>query len=145
MAALLDVNVLVALFDPTHVHHEAAHAWFGAARDSGWATCPITELGFVRVLSNPAYSGRRTAALDAAQRLARFAASGGHVFWQDAASLRDDRAFDLARVRGHRQLTDLYLLAAAVANGGALATFDRTIPRASVVGATEEHLVVIGA
>ena len=53
LASLLDVNVLVALFDPDHVHHEAAHVWFAATRGAGWATCPLTENGVVRVLSNP--------------------------------------------------------------------------------------------
>jgi toxin-antitoxin system PIN domain toxin len=144
MALLLDVNVLVALFDPTHVHHETAHAWFGRARASGWATCPITELGLIRVLSNPAYPGRRTTASDGRHRLSQFASSGGHVFWPDAFSLRDDQIFDLGAV-GHRQLTDIYLLGTAVANRGALATLDRSIVRTAVGSATAEHLVVIAA
>jgi toxin-antitoxin system PIN domain toxin len=143
MVALLDVNLLVALFDPTHVHHHIAHQWFGPARARGWATCPITELGLVRVLSNPAYSGRRTTAGDARQRLAQFTASGGHHFWSDTVSLRDE-FFDLAPLRGHRQLTDVYLLGTAVANRGALVTFDRGIARACVPSATADHLVVIG-
>ncbi len=54
--ALLDVNVLLALFDPDHIHHEAAHRWFARSRESGWASCPLTENGVVRILSNPAYS-----------------------------------------------------------------------------------------
>jgi predicted nucleic acid-binding protein len=69
VVTLLDVNVLVALFDPVHVHHEAAHKWFGQNRKSGWATCPLTENGMVRVLSNPAYPGRRTTVHDAIRRL----------------------------------------------------------------------------
>jgi toxin-antitoxin system PIN domain toxin len=145
MVALLDVNVLVALFDPTHVHHEAAHEWFGPTRNRGWATCPITELGLIRVLSNPVYSGRRTTALDARHRLAQFAGSGQHYFWPDTVSLRDDDVFDLASMMGHRQLTDLYLLGTAVANRGVLATFDRGIARACVKSATTEHVIVIGA
>lgn len=52
---LPDVNVLIALFDPAHVHHESAHLWFTTARGAGWAACPITENGFIRVVSNPAY------------------------------------------------------------------------------------------
>lgn len=70
MVALLDVNVLVALFDPAHVHHDAAHAWFGEHCAQGWATCALTENGLVRVLSNPAYPGRRTS-LDAYARIKR--------------------------------------------------------------------------
>ena len=80
---LLDVNVLVALFDPSHIHHEAAHAWFGPRREEGWATCPLTENGMVRVLSNPAYPGRRTTVADAVSRLTAFAASGHRKFWPD--------------------------------------------------------------
>ena len=60
MIALLDVNVLVALFDPAHLHHEAAHVWFGRNRSRRWATCPLTENALVRVLSNPSYPGRCT-------------------------------------------------------------------------------------
>ncbi len=74
------MNVLVALFDPAHIHHDAAHDWFGAHREDGWATCPLTENGFVRVLSNPAYPGRRTTVADAVDRLGRLARSGGHTF-----------------------------------------------------------------
>lgn len=145
MAFLLDVNVLVALFDPTHVHHEQAHDWFGPIRAQGWATCPITEIGLIRVLSNPAYSGRRTTAVDVARRLTQFAASEGHVFWPNTVSLRDDHLFDLACMMGYRQLTDVYLLATAVANRGALATFDRSIGRGCVDGAKADNLVVIGS
>jgi len=65
MVALLDVNVLVALFDPAHLHYEAAHAWFGANRKNRWATCAPTENAFVRVPSNPAYAGSRTTVEDA--------------------------------------------------------------------------------
>ena len=90
MTHLLDVNVLVALFDPAHLHHDAAHCWFEAEGRSGWATCPITENGFVRVLTNPAYPGRKTTVADAADRLRRFTGSGGHAFWADDVSLLDE-------------------------------------------------------
>jgi predicted nucleic acid-binding protein len=70
--ALLDVNVLVALFDPSHVHHEAAHAWFGLNRKARWATCALTENAFVRILSNPAYPGHRTTVEDGVARLRSF-------------------------------------------------------------------------
>jgi uncharacterized protein len=70
--ALLDVNVLVALFDPDHVHHEAAHGWFAANRAAGWATCPLTENGLIRVLSNPAYAVTPETPAAIVQRLAAF-------------------------------------------------------------------------
>ena len=141
--ALLDVNVLVALFDPDHVHHDVAHDWFADAGRSGWATCPLTEAGFVRVLSNPAYGGTLSRAVDLADRLRRFSGSGGHVFWPDEVSLLDASLFDLPRVTGHRQLTDVYLLGVAHTRGGCLATFDRTIPVRAVKGATAASMEVI--
>ncbi|MDX9734368.1 MAG: PIN domain-containing protein [Thermoanaerobaculia bacterium] len=143
--ALLDVNVLVALFDPDHVHHEAAHAWFAPNRGVGWATCPLTENGVVRVLSNPAYGAEpeRPGALLA--RLRSFCVSGGHVFWPDDVSLRSARTLRAGAALSHATLTDLYLLALAVAHDGRLATFDRRIPVAAVAGAEKVHLDVIPA
>ncbi len=142
--ALLDVNVLVALFDPDHVHHEIAHDWFADHRHHGWATCPITENGLVRVLSNPAYAGStlRPAAVTGA--LAQFRASGDHTFWPATLSLTDESAFDLSVASGHGQLTDVYLLGLARAMSGCLATFDRTIPIKAVIGATAAQLQIIG-
>ena len=143
--ALLDVNVLVALFDPDHVHHEAAHAWFAPSRSEGWATCPLTENGVVRILSNPAYrtEPERPGALLA--RLRTFCASGGHVFWPDDVTLRSGRALRAGAALSHATLTDVYLLALAVAHGGRLATFYRRIPVAAVAGAAKAHLEVIPA
>jgi hypothetical protein len=144
--ALLDVNVLVALFDPDHVHHELAHDWFADNRRHGWATCPVTESGFLRVLSNPAYGISEVARPgDLVARLRRFCASGHHQFWPDAVSLRDEMLFDLAMVAGHRQLTDVYLLGLAKKEGGRLATFDRTIPLKAVKGLRPDVLAVITA
>jgi toxin-antitoxin system PIN domain toxin len=144
LAALLDVNVLVALFDPNHVHHELAHDWFADHRHYGWATCPITENGLVRVLSNPTYADAplRPSAVTAA--LAKFRGSGHHSFWPATLSLTDERVFDVSVASGHTQLTDVYLLGLARAMKGCLATFDRTIPVKSVVGATAAHLEIIG-
>ncbi len=142
--ALLDVNVLVALFDPDHVHHELAHDWFADHRQHGWATCPITENGLVRVLSNPAYAGSalRPAAVTGA--LAQFRSSGDHTFWPATLSLTDDSVFDLSVASGHGQLTDVYLLGLAGTMSGCLATFDRTIPIKAVIGATAAQLQIIG-
>lgn len=145
MVALLDVNVLVALFDPVHTHHEAAHQWFSQNRKAGWATSPITENGLVRVLSNPSYPGRRTTVRDAISRLVAFRESGDHSFWPDSATLCDRLLIHPTHLLGHKQLTDVYLLALAVKNGGCVATFDRSIPLASVAGAGKRHLAVLGA
>jgi toxin-antitoxin system PIN domain toxin len=142
--ALLDVNVLVALFDPDHVHHEAAHGWFAEQRPNGWATCPITENGLIRVLTHPGYAAAGGGASEIVGRLRAFCGSGHHRFWGDEVSLRDARLFRLRAVLS-RQLTDVYLLGLATHKGGCLATFDRGIPRDSVVGATGDHLVIIGS
>ncbi len=142
--ALLDVNVLVALFDPDHVHHEAAHAWFSVNRPSGWATCPLTENGLVRVLSNPAYMPLHEPPAGIVRRLNAFCATSGHTFWADDVSLLNRRLFRVAPAT-HRQVTDIYLLGLAKKKGGRLATFDGRIPLSPVVGAEGRHLVVIQA
>ena len=141
-AALLDVNLLVALFDPDHIHHDDAHHWFGEHRQDGWATCPLTELSLIRILSNPTYwpEGERSAA--AIERFRVFRESGDHQFWRDSLELTDD-IFDLSFLKGHRQLTDVYLLGLAVKRNGRLATFDRTIPTRAVKGADRDTLLVI--
>lgn len=140
---LLDVNVLIALFDPDHVHHEIAHDWFGDNRAAGWATCPLTEIGFLRVLSNPARGGEIRAVAELVARLRKFCASGQHHFWPDSISLHDERVFDASLVRGHKQLTDVYLLGLAVKRGGRLVTFDHSVPLGAVKGARRESLEVV--
>jgi toxin-antitoxin system PIN domain toxin len=141
--ALLDVNVLVALFDPNHVHHDIAHEWFAESRAAGWATCPLTENGFVRVLANPAYGSAIRRAPELISRLRRFCRSGHHQFWPDMVSLRDETLFDPAFAGGHGLVTDVYLLGLAHRNHGRLATFDRTIPLKAIVGASRDLLEVI--
>lgn len=141
--ALLDVNLLVALFDPDHIHHELAHDWFAEHRMKGWATCPVTENGFVRVLANPQYGAAVQRPPQLLERLGAFRRSGHHHFWPDAVSLSDDTIFNAALVRGHRQVTDVYLLGLAAKMRGRLATFDGTIPPGAVRIATRDTLQVI--
>ena len=145
LSALLDVNVLVALFDPDHVHHELAHDWFADEGAAAWATCPVTENGLVRVLANPAYHSASLRPAAVLARLRRFCASPTHRFWSEGVSIRDPKLFDLSTAGGHRQVTDIYLLGLAKRHGGRLATFDRTIPLKAVVGAGLGQLRVIGA
>ena len=140
---LLDVNVLVALFDPDHVHHDLAHDWFADQRTSGWATCAMTESGFIRIVSNPKYQADPMRPSAAASQLQKFCASGHHQYWTGMPSLRDDAVFALGAARGHRQITDVCLLGLAKTKSGALATFDRTIPLVAVKGARPEHLAII--
>lgn len=139
MRALLDVNVLLALFDEDHVHHAAARTWLQAEVDDGWATCPITENGFVRILSQPAYPGGISA--PAAMELLAAARGEAHEFWPADVSVLDTVRTD--RVHGPRQLTDLYLLALAVRHDGRFVTFDAHVPRSAVPGAMADHLVVL--
>ncbi len=140
---LPDVNVLVALFDPGHVHHDAAHGWFASVAGGAWATCPLTENGFVRVLSNPGYPGRRTTVADAAARLGQLTLSEHHGFWHDRVSILDPADFTTTDLTGHREITDAYLLGLAVEHDGALVTFDRGVRLTAVVGAEPRHLVVL--
>ncbi len=142
MTFLLDVNVLIALIDPTHLSHDAAHRWFenqGAAR---WATCPITMNGVVRIVGNPKYPNTPGSPAAVAGLLKRFTARAGHVFWSDDVSILDGRYVDTDRLLTSGQITDSYLLALAVARGGRLATLDHRLSVAAVPGG-ENHLQLI--
>jgi toxin-antitoxin system PIN domain toxin len=141
--ALLDVNVLVALFFPDHVHHETAHDWFADHRRAGWATCPITENGFIRVASQQSTGDGLHRPRDLAVTLARFCQDAHCHRWPAAVSLTDTSRFALQFVRGHAQLTDVYLLGVATEMRGCLATFDRTIPLQAVRGASADALQII--
>lgn len=143
MRALLDVNVLLALFDSDHVDHDRARQWLSAGIEHGWASCPITQNGFVRIVSQPRYPNP-VAPAEAIRRLGNATATEHHQFWSCAASLLDPVAIDRTMLLGHRQVTDAYLLAVAVANDGCFATFDDSVPLGAVNGATARHLVVLG-
>ena len=142
-AALLDVNVLIALFHEHHIHHEAAHDWFADHGDRRWATCPLTENAFLRILSDPSQRTIRLPVSTLADHLGRFCRDERHEFWPDAVSMYDDSLFDVSLLHGHRQLTDAYLLGLAVKRGGRLVTFDQSIPISVVRGAARSSLEVI--
>lgn len=127
MTALLDVNVLVALAWPNHIHHARAHAWFASARERGWATTPVTQSGFVRVSSNTAAIPDARTPREATALLRRIVELPGHVFWPDDAAAADEENQAFARVVGYRQVTDAHLLSLAIRRGGRLATFDAGI------------------
>jgi len=141
---LLDVNVLVALFHEAHVHHEAAHDWFEDHAGDGWASCPLTENGVIRILGNPARIGQHVPIARVIELLSRFCEHSRHHFWRDDLSLRA-AAFNAAQIRGHQQIAGVYLLALAVKHGGRLATFDGGVPLGVVKGARREHVAVIAA
>jgi uncharacterized protein len=142
-SALLDVNVLIALFNEHHVHHEPAHDWFANHRGQPWATCPLTENAFIRILADPAQRQAFAPLPLLAHHLDRFCRDKHHEFWPDGVSIRDAALFNLSQVRGHRQVTDVYLLGLAVKRGGRLVTFDRSLPMGAVKGATDASLEVI--
>ncbi|MGI9334421.1 MAG: TA system VapC family ribonuclease toxin [Gammaproteobacteria bacterium] len=142
MRALFDVNVLIAIFDPAHVHHERAHAWLAAEQHHGWATCPLTQNGFVRIISQPRYPNAISTA-DAIGRLRRATGSGTHAFWTDHISIADESRFVEQQFLGPRQVTDLYLLGLAVHNEGRLVTFDQALSTSAVAGASGMHLVTL--
>ena len=131
---LLDVNVLLALFDPRHVHHEPAQRWFEVDGRKGWATCPITENGFIRIASQPSYPSSPGNATVLRKLLTEFCRGSGHTFWADSATLRDDKLFNADVLVAASHVTDVYLLGLAVHNHGRLITFDRRIPAAAVRG-----------
>lgn len=142
MRALLDVNVLIALLDADHLHHRAAIGWLERNVSAGWASCPITQTGCIRIMSQPRYPNPLPAGL-VAERLAEAAARPFHAFWPDDLSLVAPGHFDWNRVLGSRQVTDVYLLALAVSKGGRFVTFDRAVPVGAVASARDRHLEVI--
>lgn len=127
MAYLLDVNVLLALAWPNHLHHEAAHRWFGSHQQAGWATCPLTQLSFVRLSMQPAVVKVPLLLGDALAALARMTASPTHLFWPAERGLLDIDARIRHRIIGHQQLADAVLFDLALHHQGALATFDRRL------------------
>jgi uncharacterized protein len=139
---LLDVNVLLALLDSDHVDHVRALEWLNGTIESGWASCPITQNGFVRVVSQPRYPSP-VAPAAAAELLEHATKTPWHEFWPCDISLLDPAVIDRTRVHGPRQVTDAYLLALAVHHGGRFATFDRSLVLSAAPGATPHHVVVI--
>lgn len=132
---LLDVNVLIALLDPSHVHHDRAHDWFGAHGQDAWLSCPTTQNGTIRVVSHPKYSNTQPvpAVIESLESLTRV---GGHRFIEDAVSLL---AHEVRRSKflTSSQVTDTYLLHLAVAADARLATFDRRMATEAVVGGAD--------
>lgn len=139
---LLDVNVLVALIDPMHVQHNAAHEWFATQGKRAWATCPLTENGVLRIVGHVRYPNSPGTPAAVAQLLAGLCALPGHMFWPDDVSLLDTKKADAARILTSGQVTDSYLLALACAHGGKLATFDRRLVTDAVRGSAQGlHLI----
>lgn len=124
MIHLLDVNVLIALAWPRHVHHVPASLWFADSHTQGWATTPVTEAGFIRVSSNSRVFPSGASPAQAAAILARARGVAGHAFWPDATSMSSAVDLLAQHVHGSRAVTDAHLAMIAASNDGALVTFD---------------------
>ena len=131
---LPDVNVLIALIDPAHVQHDAAHEWFARRGHVAWATCPLTENGLLRIVGHGRYPNSPGTPAAVAKLLGGLRALPGHVFWPDDISLLDTGRVDATRLLNSAQVTDSYLLALACAHGGQLASFDRRLVKDAVRG-----------
>ena len=142
MRALLDVNVLIALLDAGHLHHDRAMGWLDSERASGWASCPITQNGCLRILSQPAYPNTQPVAR-VAERLAEATRHPAHEFWPDDVSLFEAGLVDWTKLTGHRQVTDAYLICLAARRGGRFVTLDARFNPGLVQDANSAHLVVI--
>ena len=142
MRSLLDVNVLIALLDQDHSLHVRAREWFGAHARGGWASCPLTQNGCVRIMSHSGYPNPLPV-VHIAARLRSAVAGPHHEFWPDDVSLLDERVADATRIHGSRQITDLYLLALAVRHDGTFVTFDDSVGIGAVLGAAGRNLTVL--
>jgi uncharacterized protein len=123
-SCLLDVNVLIALLWPPHEAHLRAQRWFAKNADRGWATCAITQAGFVRIVSNPAFSRHAVSPQDAMQVLEGSLQHRAHRFWADDIGIAEAVVSTGGRLLGHQQVTDIYLLGLAIHKKGRLATMD---------------------
>lgn len=142
---LLDVNVLIALAWPQHVHHALAHAWFDRFGRQAWASCPLTELAFVRISSNPKIIANAVSPHAAAEVLAQIVALPNHKFWADDLPAQGLAAMAGTALTGHRQVTDAYLLLLARHHGGAVATLDAGLAELLPVAERSRRVVLIRA
>ena len=142
MRALLDVNVLIALLDADHLHHRRAREWLEANIAAGWASCPITQNGCIRILSQLSYPNALKPP-EVAARLREATEAVFHQFWAEGPSLLAPGLVAWEYLIGSRQVTDAYLLALAVHHDGCFVTFDQGVARHVVPGAGEQHLVVL--
>jgi toxin-antitoxin system PIN domain toxin len=139
---LLDTNLLIALLWPSHERHDRALKWFNRHRAGGWATCPLTQAGFVRIVSNPAFSRDAVQPREAIHVLAANTTTKDHTFWADDVPVAEAVAFSGVRLMGHQQVTDAYLLGLAIRRGGVLATLDQRIAELTEPKSSEHKALV---
>jgi toxin-antitoxin system PIN domain toxin len=142
MRALLDINVLLALLDADHIDHRRAQDWISVEIQKGWASCALTQNGFVRIISQPKYPSPILPS-EAVEVLRRATSTEHHAFWPCSISLLEADHINASRLQGPRQVTDLYLLALAAKHGGRFVTFDHSIPLLAAPGAKPENIVMI--
>ncbi len=142
MTYLLDVNVLIALCDNYHSHHLESKRWFVSEKNRSWATCPMTQNGFVRITSKPNYPGGHGFVPEQLSTLRTLCKLAVHTFWPDDVTLLEVSWMKSADLVSPSQLTDLYLLALAIKHGGKLVTFDKKIP-AHLIRGGKEALVLL--
>jgi uncharacterized protein len=126
-ASLLDVNVLIASVDIEHVAYKTVHAWLRESAGGLWATCPLTQAGFVRIISNRRFHELAVSVAEAFELLTAITQRPGHRFWPMDISLAEAVQPFQERLFGHRQVTDAYLLGLAIRNKGRVVTLDRGI------------------
>lgn len=140
MRALLDVSTLIAFLDVNHQRHRRVRDWLDEHRAAGWASCAITQNGFVRIVSQPVYANT-ISTTQAIARLADATADRHHVFWSPSVQVVEQGLIDRHAVLGPGRVTDAYLLALATRHGGRLVTLDRNIPTRAVPTASADNLV----
>ena len=140
---LLDTNVLISLIWPNHSHHQRAHAWFSTLGDDRWATCPMTECGFVRISSNPGFDLETLTPPEAIAILRQTISHPRHVFWEDTLAICSSSRFPLQSLTGHKQITDAYLFTMAIERGEKLVTFDAGIPSLARNDADRQAIVLL--
>lgn len=137
-----DVNVLIALFDASHQHHQLAKREFTKFLSTGWCTCPLIQNGFIRIISNPSYLNNMTVA-ESTNLLKSAVDSTNHTYLDQTVSLLDAHRFETTKLLSHKQITDLFLIGMAIHHDVKLLTFDRNIPTHAAVGFKDRHLIVI--
>ena len=142
MRALLDVNVLIALLDEDHEHHQAANDWLEANIQFGWASCPITQNGCIRIMSQPSYPNP-CSIVDVVGKLSDATSTPHHQFIPDNVSLLNSESVTHERIKNHQQLTDIYLLVLAISNDCRFVTADRKIKTDPVEGMDPASLVTL--
>ena len=140
MVTLLDVNVLIALADAEHKHHQIVANWFVSQRARPWASCPITENGFIRILAQSSYTHFADDIEIIRKILNQIKSSPGHQFWPDSISICDQKR--IPNLQNSKATTDLYLLALAVKNKGQLVTLDSKIKFDNVNGGKNAYLLL---